>query len=83
MKDLLKKELIGLDVTIIDSKNKSNIGINGRIIDETKNSLTIKTESGEKMVLKENVTLGLREKGLKVEGRMILGRPEERIKKKS
>lgn len=82
MKDLLKKELIGLDVKIIGSKNRSNIGIKGKIIDETRNSMVIKTDNGDKMVLKENVVLELTNKGLMVDGKMLAGRPEERIKKK-
>lgn len=82
MKDLLKKELIGLNVKIIESKNKSNIGIKGKIVDETRNSLVIKTDNGNKKVLKENVVLEFTNEGLMVDGKMLIGRPEERIKKK-
>jgi ribonuclease P protein subunit POP4 len=44
IKDIVKIELIGLNVKIIDAKNKSLIGITGKIIDETKNLLFIETQ---------------------------------------
>ena len=48
----LKQEYIGLDITIIESKNKSLIGLKGKIIDETKNTFKIKTTNETKMVFK-------------------------------
>ncbi|MBS3155422.1 ribonuclease P protein subunit, partial [Candidatus Woesearchaeota archaeon] len=41
-------ELIGQYITITESKNKSLIRIKGKIVDETRNTLTIKTSNGEK-----------------------------------
>ena len=82
MKSILKEELIGLNVEIIDAKNKSLIGIKGRIINETKFTLEIETEKGIKKILKEQVTLKLPYKGrkLSVEGKLLIGRPYERLK---
>ncbi|MBD3313921.1 ribonuclease P protein subunit [Candidatus Woesearchaeota archaeon] len=82
MKDLAKKELIGVEAEIIDSVNKSNIGIKGRIIDETKNCITIMTDKGEKKMIKNNITLNISEKKARIQGKDLSGRPEERIKKK-
>ena len=36
-------ELIGLELEVIDSSNKSLIGISGIVIDETKKTLKIET----------------------------------------
>ena len=83
MKEILKAELIGLKVEIVDAENKSLIGIKGKIIDETKYLLKIKTSKGEKRILKKQVTLKLpyKSKILEVQGKLLVGRPYERIKK--
>ena len=82
MKNILKMELIGVGIEVTDSRNKSEKGIEGTIIDETKNIFTIETSKGIKKVTKENITILLKEKGLKIRGDLLVGRPEDRIKKK-
>lgn len=81
--DYLKFELIGLEVEVIDAKNKSLIGIKGKIVDETKNTFVIETNGKERNLLKDQVTLiiDFKKEKIKVEGKLFLGRPEERIKK--
>lgn len=81
--DYLKFELIGLEVEVIDAKNKSLIGIKGKIVDETKNTFVIETNGKERKLLKEQVTLiiDFKKEKIRVEGKLFLGRPEERIKK--
>ncbi len=86
MKSIIKEELIGLQAEIIDAKNKSLIGIKGRIINETKFTLEIETAMGIKKikkVLKEQVTLKLPYKGrvLAVEGKLLVGRGYERLRR--
>jgi len=82
MKDLIKIELIGLNVEVIDSKNKSNIGLHGKIIDETKATLTIEKNKQKKQVFKNNIILNLKinNKIIKINGNKLIGRPKERIK---
>ena len=83
MKGILREELIGLEVEVIGAKNKTLVGINGRILDETKFTLSIETSKGIKKVLKSQVTLKLPYKGekLSVEGKLLIGRPYERLRK--
>jgi len=76
----LKQEYIGLDITIIESKNKSLIGLKGKIIDETKNTFKIKTTNGTKMVLKNISTFKIQKKI--VEGSKIMRKSYDRIKMK-
>ncbi len=83
MKELARKELIGLDTEISESKNSSNKGIKGKIIDETRNCITIKTERGDKRLIKKNITLRFPGLNKDIKGEMIVGKPEERIKKKA
>jgi len=77
---LLKHELIGLDAEVVESTNKSLIGIKGKVMMETKNTLTI----GSKMVPKKGSVFVFAVKGsrIKVDGEKLIARPEERIRKK-
>ncbi len=71
-----KGELIGSYVKVVDSKNKTLVGLEGKVIDETKNTITF--EDGKK-VIKSHVMLEVN--GEIVEGKTIQKRPEDRIKK--
>ena len=47
-----KFDLIGQNVTISESKNKEIVGINGKIIMETKNMIVIDTKNGKRSIPK-------------------------------
>lgn len=83
LKEVVRDELIGLDIEVINAKNKGLIGIKGKIIDETKFMLIIETSGGIKKILKEQVVLKIHYKGKKlaVNGKLLIGRPYERLKK--
>ncbi|MBI2672492.1 ribonuclease P protein subunit [Candidatus Woesearchaeota archaeon] len=84
LKDFLKTEMIGLKMEVLEAKNKNLIGMKGVIVDETKNTLVIKNEKEEmKTILKDQVVLKIHYKGneIKVNGDLLLGRPEDRLKK--
>lgn len=77
-------ELIGLEVEIINSSSRNLIGLRGKVVDETKNMLTIETKKGERKLQKvANEFLFFLENGekVKIKGKEILFRPEERTKK--
>lgn len=77
-------ELIGLNVKIANSSSRELIGLEGKVVDETKNLLVIETEKGEKRIPKTASTfLFTLESGEKAElkGKEIAFRPEERTKK--
>ena len=76
----LQEEYIGKKIKIIESKNKEQTGIEGMIIDETKNMFTIKTKNKTIKILKQDKTFTINEK--KICGNKIQKRPEERIKLK-
>jgi len=84
-KNLVRHELIGLEVGVKKSTNKSQIGIKGRVVDETYNMLVIETKKGEKKVEKKSCVFIFKlpnGKKVEVEGWVLVGRPEDRIKKK-
>ena len=82
-RELVRHELIGLNVKVHDSKNKDLIGIKGKIVDETKNMLEISTDKGTKKIIKDQAILDfdIEGKTVRVDGSIITKRPEERTKK--
>ncbi|MEK6936764.1 MAG: ribonuclease P protein subunit [Nanoarchaeota archaeon] len=83
LKDFLRHELIGLKMEVIESKNKNLIGIQGTIVDETKNTLVVKTPEKSLTLVKDQVTLKIFKDNheIKVNGEILVGRPEDRLKK--
>ncbi len=84
-KDVPRVEFIGLRVEIIEAKNPSLVGLKGKIIDETKNTITIETKDKEtKKIIKNQVTFKtkIKEKTFIIKGEVLQGRPEDRLKKK-
>ncbi len=82
-KDIRKHELIGLQCEIVNATNKSLIGCKGKIVDETRNTLIIDCDNHSKTILKEQVTLNLHigENIIQIEGKTLVARPHERLKK--
>lgn len=83
--NLIYHELIGLPVQVVDAANPSLIGIGGRVVDETRNTLVIEEDEVERRVPKDVATLvftipdGRR---VKVSGSLLLSQPEDRIQNK-
>ena len=71
--DILRHELIGLDIEIVKAKNKALEGIEGKIIYETKNLLHVETKKGVKKIIKDQVTIRLRFNGkmLEINGKLL------------
>jgi ribonuclease P protein subunit POP4 len=83
--NLIKHELIGLHAKVVKSTNASNEGVEGRIVDESYRTITIESNGKDKKIFKENVILIVEMpdgKKVQVEGKLLLARPWERIKKK-
>ena len=76
-------ELIGLEVEVKDSTNSNQIGIRGRIVDETKNMLVIDDGKGRKMIMKKGAKfrIKLNSEYVTIKGDRINYRSHERIKK--
>ncbi|MFH7880936.1 MAG: ribonuclease P protein component 1 [Candidatus Aenigmatarchaeota archaeon] len=84
-RNLVRHELIGLEVEVIESKNPYQIGIKGKVVDETYKTLVIETPKGEKRVAKNDCVFVFKipnGKKVRVEGWVLVGKPEDRIKKK-
>jgi ribonuclease P protein subunit POP4 len=85
--NILKHELVGLDVKIVKSTEKSRENVFGKVVLETMKTIVIRTNDGknesEKIVPKEECEFEFDLNGEKIiiDGKKILKRPEERIGK--
>ena len=79
-----RHELIGLNARVSGGSNKSQNKIKGSIVAETRNTLTISNGKKEKNVAKSEVSFIFDIGGtlVEVEGKTLIGRPEDRVKKK-
>ncbi len=71
-------ELIGQEAEVIEAHNKANVGLKGKIVDETKSTLTILQAGKLKKLLKQTITLKI--KSMIISGSSLTKRSEERIK---
>jgi ribonuclease P protein subunit POP4 len=84
--NIFQHELIGLNVEIIESSHQGLIGIKGKVVDETRNTIRVELGGGrETLIAKSNAIFHfLTPDGERVEidGKILVSRPEDRIKKK-
>ncbi|MFP4423717.1 MAG: ribonuclease P protein component 1 [Candidatus Woesearchaeota archaeon] len=72
-------DLIGKHLKIKKSQNTSLVGLEGRIIDETKHTLLVETDTGRRRLIKHQSTFIINK--TTIDGSKLTGRPEERLKK--
>ena len=72
-------DLIGQEVTISDSKNKEIIGINGKIIMETKNMIVMNTKNGKRSIPKNICQLSNNGEVIQTDSTKLNKRPHERL----
>lgn len=77
--NLVRHELIGLEAEVVESTDPGREGIQGEV-DETRETLEI----GSRTVPKDGSVFRFRleDEQVRVEGGLLVGRPEERILKK-
>ena len=77
-KKIFPLEIIGREITIVDSTNKSHIGLRGKVVDETKNTIKIEQQGKIKTLLKNNIKFKMDK--IVIDGKSIMKRSEDRIK---
>ncbi len=81
-REIVRHELIGLPVEVVDDSNPCNKGIKGVVLDETMKTLVIRGNGDRRVAKKDAVfKFDLGEESVLVEGYAIMGRPEDRVKK--
>lgn len=83
-KELLRHELIGLKCRVVDARNHDLVGVAGKIIDETRNTLLLKKGDREKRIPKDGAVflIALPDGEVKIKGSLLVGRPEDRVRKR-
>ena len=84
-RNILRHELIGLECEVVDSPNRYQIGIKGKIVDETRNTIVLETPKGYKRIEKKDRVFRVKlddNSIVDINGSGIIARPEDRIKKK-
>lgn len=82
---VLQYELIGLNAKVVKSSHPSYVGIEGRVINETRNTIVITHGNRNKTIVKNTAVFHFTMPNgtiVKINGKAIVGRPEDRIKKK-
>ena len=79
--NITSHEFIGLNTEITKSSNPQVVGLNGRIVDETKSMFTINTVKGIKSIQKASNSwkFSIGNKEVIVDGSKIAKRPFDRI----
>ncbi|HQD25210.1 MULTISPECIES: ribonuclease P protein component 1 [Methanoculleus] len=80
--NVLRHELLGLNVLVVSASNPGHVGVSGRIIDETKNTLIIQTEGKKKRIPKRSSVFRIRLPDgtiVDVDGSSLEAQPERRI----
>ncbi len=79
--NITSHEFIGLHTEITQSSNPQIIGLNGRIVDETKSMFRINTKNGVKSVAKSKSSwkFSIENQDVVIDGSKIAKRPFDRI----
>ena len=72
-------DLIGQEVTITSSENEEIVGINGKVIMETKNMIILDTKNGKKNIPKNICQLTNKEGIIQTDSTKLSKRPHERL----
>ncbi len=72
-------DLIGQEITITQSKNEEIVGLKGKVIMETKNMITVKTDNGKKNIPKDICQFSNNQGILETDSTKLSKRPHERM----
>jgi ribonuclease P protein subunit POP4 len=83
---IVQHEFIGLKTKVVKSPNPDVVGITGKVVDETRNTFTISRNDGEKKVIIKDTAVFefvmLDGTVVEMDGKVMMGRPEDRLKKR-
>lgn len=84
--NVLVHEIIGLDARIVESTDPTLQGISGSIVFETKNMISIRTDSAVKQIAKKaakKIEIKTHSGVCFISGSSLIGRPEDRTSRLS
>jgi ribonuclease P protein subunit POP4 len=77
--DAARAEFIGREVRVVNSSCKDLLGLSGVVLDETKNTIIIRTAKGNKTVPKKSCEFEFDK--ITIQGKRVCHAPEDRLKK--
>jgi ribonuclease P protein subunit POP4 len=83
--DIIRGEFIGTEAKVSKSTHPGYVGLYGKIIDETRNTFTILHEGKRKKIIKNSAIFHFKFSDgtiVEIDGKLLLGRPEDRLKKR-
>jgi ribonuclease P protein subunit POP4 len=82
--NIIRYEFIGTHGEIVESLHNGYLGLGGKVIGESKNTLTLLHEGHAKNVIKESAVFDFTFNDgtiVQIDGKLLVGRPEDRLKK--
>lgn len=82
--DVIRHEFIGSEGKIAKSVHAGYVGIQGEIVDETKNTFTILHKNKAKCIAKNTAVFNFKFTNgsiVEIDGKLLVGRPEDRLKR--
>ncbi|MFH1056223.1 MAG: ribonuclease P protein subunit [Candidatus Micrarchaeota archaeon] len=79
--EFLAGELIGENARVEKSSCKGVQGLEGKIVDESRNTFVILTQKGRKTIPKKECVFFFPSSGVRGDGELLVSRPEDRTKK--
>ncbi len=80
-KAMYPHELVGKEIEVVSSTNKSLEKIQGMVVDETKETIAVRHAGKTKTLLKSAIMIKILPAGPLVAGRDIIQRSENRLKR--
>ena len=78
MSSAINHPWISHNLTVINSDDPTLIGVTGTVLDETKKTILVRTESGDVTLAKDVITFTI-DSGDAINGRRVTQRAEDRI----
>jgi ribonuclease P protein subunit POP4 len=82
--DIVRHEFIGTEAKVVKSPNPNCVGLSGKVVDETKYTLTLRRENTKRIIVKNSSVFNIKLADgtvVEIEGKLLEGRPESRLKK--
>ncbi len=76
--EIVRMSWIGRNLQVVESNDSSLLDVNGTVVDETRNMLLIRSNSGDRMISKSVVKFTI-DNSQTIDGQSVRRRPENRI----
>ena len=82
MTNSIHMPFLSREISIIDSADPTLIGVKGKVLEETRRTIIVQTQNGEKTFAKDVIQFTLDLETNVIDGATVTQRPEDRINRK-